>query len=258
MLSEDGRCKTFDASANGYVRGEGCGSAILTLLDDAPKSIIKLKGTAVNQDGRSSSQTAPHGPSQQAVILTALSEAAVEPSTASVMETHGTGTALGDPIEVGALKNTYGDGRSSPLALCAVKTNIGHLEGAAGMAGLLKVMSMLPKRRAAPNLHFQALNPHCDLENFPSFIPSESTMDLAASGASSSGLSSFGFGGTNSHVVLEDSSAPEEAVEELPVFKRQSFAWQQRRHALLSRTLKTPEGVQVVSGGVIKGGFWRR
>eukprot|EP00438_Fugacium_kawagutii_P013960 Skav203426 [mRNA] locus=scaffold1743:422122:424217:- [translate_table: standard] len=108
------------------------------------------------------------------------------------METHGTGTALGDPIEVGALKNTYGRGRSDPLALCAVKTNIGHLEGAAGMAGLLKVMSMLPKRRAAPNLHFQV-------------------------------------GSTNTHVVLEDSSAPEEPTQDLPVFKRQSFAWQQRR-----------------------------
>ncbi|CAK9099313.1 Polyketide synthase PksJ (PKS) [Durusdinium trenchii] len=209
MLSEDGRCKTFDASANGYVRGEGCGSAILSLLDD----------------GRSSSQTAPHGPSQQAVIITALSEAQVEPGKVSAMETHGTGTALGDPIEVGALKNTYGEQRSSPLALCAV-------------------MSMLPKKQAPPNLHFQALNPHCDLEDFPSFIPSETLMTLSAENASSSGLSSFGFGGTNTHVLLEDSASPA-AVVEAPVFKRQSFSWQQRRHALLQRNLKTPEGVQV-------------
>eukprot|EP00434_Breviolum_minutum_P009961 symbB.v1.2.008781.t1/scaffold514.1/size193457/7 len=156
----------------------------------------------------------------------ALTEAQLEPSKVNAMETHGTGTALGDPIEVGALKNTYGEGRVDPLALCAV-------------------MSMLPKRRAAPNLHFQALNPHCDLEDFPSFIPSESTMDLVTSGPASAGLSSFGFGGTNSHVILEDSAAPEAPVEELPVFKRQSFAWQQRRHALLSRNLKTPEGIQV-------------
>ncbi|CAK9055129.1 unnamed protein product [Durusdinium trenchii] len=244
MLSEDGRCKTFDASANGYVRGEGCGSAILSLLDDNSTPIISLKGTAVNQDGRSSSQTAPHGPSQQAVIITALSEAQVEPGKVSAMETHGTGTALGDPIEVGALKNTYGEQRSSPLALCAVKSNLGHLEGAAGMAGMLKVMSMLPKKQAPPNLHFQALNPHCDLEDFPSFIPSETLMTLSAENASSSGLSSFGFGGTNTHVLLEDSASPA-AVVEAPVFKRQSFSWQQRRHALLQRNLKTPEGVQV-------------
>ena len=129
MLSEDGRCKTFDASANGYVRGEGCGSATLSLLDGGVglKPVVVLKGSAVNQDGRSSSQTAPHGPSQQAVIMTALAEAELEPQSVSCMETHGTGTALGDPIEVGALGNTLGEGRSAdvPLALCAVKTNLG-------------------------------------------------------------------------------------------------------------------------------------
>ena len=138
MLSEDGRCKTFDASANGYVRGEGCGSATLSLLDGGIdlKPVVVLKGSAVNQDGRSSSQTAPHGPSQQAVIMTALSEAELEPQSVSCMETHGTGTALGDPIEVGALGNTLGEGRSAdvPLALCAVKTNLGPFASKEGFS----------------------------------------------------------------------------------------------------------------------------
>ena len=128
MLSEDGRCKTFDASANGYARGEGCGSVIISRNDGALRPAAVLRGPGVNQDGRSSSQTAPHGPSQEAVMRMALAEAELEPSCVSAVETHGTGTALGDPIEVGAFRNVLGAGRSMdvPLAMCAVKTNIGH------------------------------------------------------------------------------------------------------------------------------------
>ena len=126
MVSPDGRCKTFDASANGYARGEGCGSVTLCLLSETRATVV-LKGSAVNQDGRSSSQTAPHGPSQEAVMRMALSEAELEPSSISAVETHGTGTALGDPIEVGAFRNTLREGRAQDveLTLCAVKTNIG-------------------------------------------------------------------------------------------------------------------------------------
>ena len=139
MLCADGRCKTFDASANGYVRGEGCGAVVLKRLSDAvaaqDRVLAVMRGTAVNQDGRSASLTAPNGPSQQEVIATALQEAQVSPTEVGYVETHGTGTALGDPIEVGALKAVYGAGRSleRPLVLGAVKTNIGHLEAGAGI-----------------------------------------------------------------------------------------------------------------------------
>ena len=141
MLCADARCKTFDASANGYVRGEGCGAVVLKRLSDAvaaqDRVLAVVKGTAVNQDGRSASLTAPNGPSQEEVIATALQEAQVSPTDVEYVETHGTGTALGDPIEVGALKAVYGAGRSleRPLVLGAVKTNIGHLEAGAGIGG---------------------------------------------------------------------------------------------------------------------------
>ncbi|CAE7691570.1 eryA [Symbiodinium sp. CCMP2456] len=229
MLSQDGRCKTFDASANGYARGEGCGSVTLSLSET--RATVVLRGSAVNQDGRSSSQTAPHGPSQEAVMRTALSEAELEPSSVSAVETHGTGTALGDPIEVGAFRNTLREGR--------------HLEAAAGLAGLMKIISALPLRMAAPNLHFQSLNPHCDLEDFPTVIPVELSELATVASHVSSGLSSFGFGGTNAHVVLEDSAERPSVLVEAPIFKRQSFAWQAQRHALLTKTMRTAEGSQV-------------
>ncbi|CAE7919752.1 ppsA [Symbiodinium necroappetens] len=180
-------------------------------------------------------------------MRTALSEAELEPSSVSAVETHGTGTALGDPIEVGAFRNTLREGRAHDveLTLCAVKTNIGHLEAAAGLAGLMKIISALPLRMAAPNLHFQSLNPHCDLEDFPTVIPVELSELATVASHVSSGLSSFGFGGTNAHVVLEDSAERPSVLVEAPIFKRQSFAWQAQRHALLTKTMRTAEGLQV-------------
>ncbi|CAE7603351.1 orfB [Symbiodinium sp. CCMP2456] len=267
MLSTDGRCKTFDVSANGYVRGEGCASITMSpygvhgAFEVEPAAV--LEATAVNQDGRSASQTAPHGPSQQAVIRTALVEAKMEPQAIACMETHGTGTALGDPIEVGALRGVFAQRSADlPLALCAVKTNLGrHLEGAAGMAGLLKTLCMLARKRSPPNLHFKELNPHCDLEDFPACLPVEGLLEwsrVAVDVASTetgtkgfgfqfvrvaAGLSSFGFGGTNGHAVLKD-FAETIPAEEGPVFKRQSFGWA-RPHALLTRTWHTLEGTQI-------------
>merc|ERR1719191_1266726 len=123
MLSPGGRCRTFDDSASGYARGEGCGGQALERLGDRP-ALVELRGSALNQDGRSSNLTSPNGPSQQAVVLTALAEAQVSPSTLDFLETHGTGTELGDPIELGALQAALGDGRSRPLLLGAVKSNI--------------------------------------------------------------------------------------------------------------------------------------
>jgi acyl transferase domain-containing protein/NADPH:quinone reductase-like Zn-dependent oxidoreductase/acyl carrier protein len=248
MLSEDGRCKTFNATADGYVRGEGCGGAVLKLMDSLGSDTavqIVLNGSAANQDGRSSSQTAPHGPSQQDVILTALQEAELAPHTITCMEAHGTGTALGDPIEVGALKNTYGEGRTEDLVLCAAKSNIGHLEGAAGIAGLVKVAAMLPRQLAPPNLHFKELNPHIDAEDFPMTVPAESLIELGEDFLSS-GLSSFGFGGTNAHIVLSEPpqvKLPDPAKD--VVYERQNFSWQQVRHPLLARRENIPDGPQI-------------
>uniref|UniRef100_A0A0G4FTC3 Uncharacterized protein n=1 Tax=Chromera velia CCMP2878 TaxID=1169474 RepID=A0A0G4FTC3_9ALVE len=212
MLSTDSRCKTFDAAANGYARGEGVGAVVLQRLAEAraeKKPVFAIvRGSAVNHDGRSASLTAPNGPSQQDVIRSALLDGGVKPSHVCYVEAHGTGTALGDPIEVGALKAVYGVGReeSMPLVVGAVKTNFGHLEGAAGIAGFIKLVLVLGQRRAPPNLHFKQLNPHIDVEGFPVLMPTEVT----ALGGERRGrkligaVSSFGFGGTNAHVVLEE------------------------------------------------------
>jgi acyl transferase domain-containing protein len=232
MLSVDGRCKTFDASANGYVRGEGCCAVVLKGLSDAKaqgdRVLAIIKGTAVNQDGRSATLTAPNGPSQEQVIALALEEAGVSPTDVEYVETHGTGTALGDPIEVGALKAIYGSGRESsrPLVLGALKTNIGHLEPASGLAGLIKTVLVLAHRRAPRNLHLKTLNPHMDLEGFPVVFPrEEGGMALGSwtghGGRVVAGVSSFGFGGTNAHVVLEESES--DAYLNAQIGKRVAF-----------------------------------
>merc|ERR1719171_1413474 len=209
MLSAEGYCKTFDASANGYARGEGCGAVVLKRLSDAQRDGDEIhaviRATAVNQDGRSSSLTAPNGPSQQEVIRTALQEAQIQPAEVDYVECHGTGTALGDPIEVGALKAVLSQGRRAedPVVLGAVKSNIGHLEGAAGVAGLIKAVLALQHRKVPPNLHFTELNPHIDVEGFPCVFPTE-VVPLKEGKKLVAGLSSFGFGGTNAHVILEE------------------------------------------------------
>ena len=138
MLSADGRCHTFDASASGYTRGEGCGAQVLAPRDASEPPRALLAGSALNQDGRSANLTSPNGPSQKAVVETALSEARLEPEQLRQVESHGTGTELGDPIETGALRAALGS-RRTPIVLGAIKSNLGHLEGGAGIAGLLKL-----------------------------------------------------------------------------------------------------------------------
>ncbi|CAJ1378349.1 unnamed protein product [Effrenium voratum] len=160
LLSTSGRCRTFDASADGFARGEGFGSFFLTKAPSAEYGMGPA-GSKANQDGRSSSLTAPNGPAQQRAILGALKAAGVAAAEISAVECHGTGTALGDPIEVGALKGTLDD--SAPQ-LMAGKTNVGHLEGAAGALGLVKCMMVLQHNEAPPNVHFAELNPHIDLK----------------------------------------------------------------------------------------------
>ncbi|WP_019601482.1 type I polyketide synthase [Teredinibacter turnerae] len=217
MLSTDGQCKTFDKNANGYVRGEGGGVLLLKTLTkasaDGDRIHAVIRGSAVNQDGRSSSLTAPNGPAQQMVIKKALEDAEVKPVEVNYIETHGTGTPLGDPIEVGALTAVYGQQRNAPLVLGALKSNIGHLEAASGVASIIKAVLSLQHGRVPTNLHFNTLNPHIELDTAGVTIAREPTL-LASADAGAllkAGVSSFGFSGTNAHIILEQ--APCDAVE---------------------------------------------
>jgi acyl transferase domain-containing protein/acyl carrier protein len=214
MMASDGRCKTFDSRADGYVRGEGCGMVVLKRLSDAVRDqdhiVGLIRGTAINHDGRSNGLTAPNGLIQQAVIRQALSNAGVEPHQIGYLEAHGTGTRLGDPIEFDALKAVFTD-TLHPGVVCAlgsVKTNIGHLEAAAGVAGLIKALLTLQHGTIPPHLHLQTLNPLIALDGTPFVIPtSPQAWPVANQHPRYAGVSSFGFGGTNAHVVLE---APED------------------------------------------------
>ena len=216
MLAPDGRCKTFDAAADGYGRGEGCGIVVLKPLARARANgdpiLAVIRGSAVNQDGASNGLTAPNGAAQAAVIRRALDAAATSPEEVGFIECHGTGTALGDPIEVAALADVFG-GRSKPLALGAVKTNIGHTEGAAGIAGLIKTILSVKNGIIPPNLHFSELNPAIDLEAMNANVPT-AAIDWP-DGARVAGVSSFGLSGTNAHVIVSD-APPEPSSSDEP------------------------------------------
>lgn len=213
MMAADGRCKTFDAAADGYVRGEGCGVVVLKRLSDALAAGDRIeaiiRGSAVNQDGHSNGLTAPNGPAQVAVIRAALANAGVEPAQVSCIEAHGTGTTLGDPIEARALTTVFGGERAGALpAVGSVKTQIGHLEAAAGIAGLIKVALALRHATLPPHLHFHTLNPHIAADGFPFHIPTVATPWLPVADRRIAGVSSFGFSGTNAHIVLEEAPRP--------------------------------------------------
>lgn len=214
MMALDGRCKTFDAAADGYVRGEGCAMIVLKRLSDALADgdhiLALVRGSAVNQDGRSSGLTAPSGPAQEAVIRAALKSAGVAPRQVGYVEAHGTGTSLGDPIEVRALGLVYGEARepASPLQIGSIKTNVGHLEAAAGVAGLLKVVLALQHGEIPPHLHFQVPNPHIAWADYPVKVTTQRTPWAPIDGKRIAGVSSFGFSGTNAHVILEEAPPP--------------------------------------------------
>ncbi|NTW01953.1 MAG: acyltransferase domain-containing protein, partial [Oscillochloris sp.] len=212
MMATDGRCKTFDASADGYVRGEGCGVVVLKRLTDAQRDgdriLALVRGSAINQDGRSNGLTAPSGLAQQAVVRAALRDAAVTPDQVGYIEAHGTGTALGDPIELRALGAVFaGRPPSAPCMIGSAKTNIGHLEAAAGVAGLIKVVLSLVNQSIPPHLHLREVNPHIPLAELPFSIPTTVTPWPTGEQRRIAGVSSFGFGGTNAHVVLEEAPA---------------------------------------------------
>jgi acyl-CoA synthetase (AMP-forming)/AMP-acid ligase II/3-oxoacyl-(acyl-carrier-protein) synthase/acyl carrier protein len=209
MLSPDGVCRAFDEKANGYVRGEGVGVVLLKRLSDALRDGDRIeavvRGAAVNQDGRSNGLTAPNGPAQQAVIRAALRAAGAEPREIGLVEAHGTGTPLGDPIEMNALMEVLGEGRA-PEDVCwigSVKTNVGHLEAAAGIASVIKAALSLKHREIVPHLHFRNINSQIDIKDKP-FRIAERALSWEASGSRLVGVSSFGFGGTNAHVVLAE------------------------------------------------------
>jgi 8-amino-7-oxononanoate synthase len=210
MMAADGRCKTFDANADGYVRGEGCGVIVLKRLKDALKDgdLIwgVIRGSGINQDGHSNGLTAPNGLAQQAVVREALKNAQVSPEQIGYIETHGTGTPLGDPIEVEALKAVLLENRSmeQPCVLGSVKTNIGHLEAAAGIAGLIKVLLSLEHQEIPPHLHLKQLNPRICLTGTPMEIITEGKAWQRGWQPRLAGVSSFGFGGTNCHLIVEE------------------------------------------------------
>ncbi|MCM1984976.1 type I polyketide synthase [Lyngbya confervoides] len=210
MMASDGRCKTFDASADGYVRSEGCGVIALKRLSDAQQngdSIIALiKGSAMNQDGRSNGLTAPNSLAQQAVIRQALANSGFEADQVDYIEAHGTGTSLGDPIEVNALKSIFLAPRDNQHScwLGSVKTNIGHLEPAAGIAGLIKVLLALQHEEIPPHLHLKEINPYIQLEGTPLKIPTTGQAWPQGERPRIAGVSSFGFGGTNAHVIVTE------------------------------------------------------
>jgi len=210
MLSPDGHCKTFDTLADGANCAEGCGILVLKRLSDAQNSgdriLALIRGSAVNQDGPSSGFTVPNGSSQQKLIRQALKVGKVEPDQVSYIEAHGTGTPIGDPIELRSLAAVFGEKRSreQPLMLGSVKTNIGHTASAAGVSGVIKTILQLQHRQIAPHLHLKNPTPKFNWEQFPVVIPTKLTTWEVNEGSRIAGVSSFGGSGTNAHVVLEE------------------------------------------------------
>ena len=220
MLSFDGRCKTFDISANGFVRGEGCGVIVLKRLSDAladqDNILAVIRGSAINQDGNTSGLTVPSGPSQVAVIRKALANGGVDPGDVSYIEAHGTGTSLGDPIEAEAIGTVFNKTHSQekPLIIGSVKTNIGHTLGAAGVAGLMKLVLQLQHQQIAPSLHFNQPNPYINWSQLPLQVSTQLTPWQTNGKSRIAGVSSFGFSGTNAHLILEE--APREGNKKNP------------------------------------------
>lgn len=237
MAAADGRCKTFDARADGYTRSEGCGIIILKRLSDAVANgdpiLALIRGSAVNQDGHSNGLTAPNSLAQEAVIRAALERAQVKPAQISYVEAHGTGTALGDPVEMRALHAVFHDGHSvdKPLIVGSLKTNIGHTEAAAGIAGILKVVLSLLHEEIPPHLHLQTPNPYIEWENMPLRVPIQLLPWKVQQEPRLAGVSSFGVSGTNAHVILQE--APRHP---LPV----AGAQQDKQTYLLPLSAKTP------------------
>ncbi|OBG80641.1 polyketide synthase [Mycobacterium sp. E802] len=241
MLAPDGRCKTFDAAADGYVRGEGCGVIVIKRLEDAVRDGDRIRavirGSAINQDGASGGLTVPNGVAQQQVIADALRRAGVSPSEVGYLEAHGTGTSLGDPIEAQAAGAVLGAGREAdrPLLIGSAKTNIGHLEAAAGIAGVIKVILALENETLPKHLNFENPSPHIPWDRLAVEVVKETIPWERNGRARIAGVSSFGFAGTNAHVILEE--APEQSVAPTP--SEQSSA----KFSILPLSAHTPDAL---------------
>jgi acyl transferase domain-containing protein/acyl carrier protein len=238
MLSKDGRCKTFDISANGYVRAEGVGAILLKPLSKAIEEGDQIhgviKGTAVNHCGLTNSLTAPSPNAQAEAVLTALEKGNITPDTISYIEAHGTGTSLGDPIEVNGLKKAFEEAakekgivlKDNYCGIGSVKSNIGHLEVASGIAGIFKVLLSMKHKMIPGNLHFQKLNDKIRLEGSPFYVidsnkPWEALADEQGNPLPRrAGISSFGFGGANAHIVIEEYTEKENAVDKTFTFPK--------------------------------------
>ncbi|MBV9878398.1 MAG: type I polyketide synthase [Verrucomicrobia bacterium] len=228
LMAPQGRCRTFDESADGFVRGEGCGIIALKRLADAAAAgdriLALIRATTVNQDGASGGLTVPNGLAQQALVRDALKAAHLEPVDLDYIEAHGTATALGDPIELEALAAVLGKNRpeNCPLRVGSVKTNIGHLESAAGIAGLIKVVLALEHGEIPQQLHFHKLNPRICIGDASIEIAATATAWPRSSRRRIAGVSSFGLSGTNGHAILEEAPEPKQVsfaagVQERPV-----------------------------------------
>jgi len=213
MLAPDGRCKTFDRSANGYARSEGCGVVVLKRLSqamaDGDRVCAVIRGSAIRQDGARSGLTVPNGPSQERVIRAGLQAARVKPAEVSYIEAHGTGTSLGDPIEAEAIGNVFTADRPSshPLVIGALKTNLGHMESAAGVGGIIKTVLALQHAEIPRHLHLETVHPDISLSEIPAVVPTSHRSWPTGYASRIAGVSSFGSSGTVAHVVLEQ--APE-------------------------------------------------
>lgn len=247
MLSPDGRCKTFDSRANGYARGEGAGVIVLkplaqAIADDDPIYAV-IRGSAVNQDGHTSGITVPRREAQEALIREAYQRAGVSPKDVQYVEAHGTGTPVGDPLEANAIGTVLSSDRSedNPCIIGSVKTNIGHTEAAAGVAGMIKASLCLTHREIPPHLHFQKANPQIDFKALRLQVPTTLMPFPNQDGRALAGVNSFGFGGTNAHVILEEPpycryAHPEPLVDEsgpflLPLSARSPEALQAMAHS---------------------------
>ena len=225
VLSHQDRCSTFDASADGFVRSEGCGMVVLKRYSDAVADGDRIwgviRGSAINHDGRGTGLLVPNPAAQEAVIREAIDNAGITPADLGYVEAHGTGTPIGDPAELVALGNVFRGCRNAedPIVVGSVKTNVGHLELAAGVAGLIKTVLALDHREIPPHLHFVKPTPLVDWEQLPLHVPTKGLDWEPRNGRRLAGVSSYGFSGTNVHVILEE--APESPRPERP-FQRPS------------------------------------
>ncbi|WP_433930459.1 SDR family NAD(P)-dependent oxidoreductase [Sorangium cellulosum] len=250
LSSSGGRCRTFDAAADGYIRSEGCGVVLLKRLTDAMEAGDRIlgvvAGSAVKHDGHSNGLTAPNGRAQQQLVREALAAARVRPEEIDYIETHGTGTPLGDPIEVDALAEVFGSshGPDRRIMLGSVKTNVGHPEGAAGIVGLIKVLGMFRRGMVPRHLHFNTPNPRVPWDSVPFLVPRDTLPWPATDKVRVAGVSAFGFSGTISHaIVMEPPKAPERSVDVGPATAG--------RPLLLPISARTPEALRAYAASYL-------